>query len=153
VVYLTTGGVEEPPVVDGEPVEIGCVILDSRSDDLIFGGELRIVSSGSGVMQEMVIEFTVTQRYGSSIRTYRLADWVNALSYTDNGARYDVRSVLRSNEDGDPLEYAVDFLRRAPAKREVCVRDVCQVQDYPDRTTLMVIELAPGVIAILDFRD
>lgn len=150
VVYLAEG--EEPPAVEGTPVDVGCVVLDTRSDDLMFGGKIRTVSADDGVMRELLMELTVTQRYGSTIRTYRLADWADALSYEANGARYKMRSVLRSDEDGDPLEYQIDFLRRAPDEWEVCVNGVCEVQDYPDRTTLLVIDLAPGVVATLDFR-
>ncbi len=112
-----------------------------------FYGESRICAEYQGGPIK-TIEYEANLLYvdGTVANRFEIYDMVDVLGFTQNGARYDVRS--RYVEVGD---YEIRFIRRAPDLQLVEVNGEEHVVPNYDRATIFMVEM-DGLIWELDYR-
>lgn len=144
VVYLPEG-VEPPPVVGELPPGVSCLVTDTSTSADYWEGRLLTYTDESNAIEQAIFDAVVV----SGGRTYRISDWVDMLGHEANGALYRAESAIREDSFGARLRYPIRLLRRTP---DLCEASSGEVVECRDRTTVIVVELAPGVVATLDYR-
>jgi len=144
VVFLAEGQ-EEPPAVEGDPPEVGCAVIDSRTSPMQMQGDLTVFGPMGGQIDELLIDVRIA--HGGNV--YRFSDWASALRSEANGALYIAESIVRFDTIGAPIEYPVRLMRRTPDR---CMETGGTIAPCRDRVTMLFLTLAPGVTALLDFR-
>jgi len=125
--------------------------VDSAVIQFAFGvdfyGESRICAEyEDGPIKTIEYDANLLYVDGTVVNRFEIYDMVDALGFTQNGARYDVRS--RYVEVGD---YEIRFIRRAPDRQLVEVNGKEYVVPNYDRATIFMVEM-DGLIWELDFR-
>ena len=141
VIYLLDG--EEAPAVTGDmiPADTDCVVSDSRINSQYLDGRLLVWSDDEGVITEVLYDADII---GSGGRRYRVSQWGETLYQQANGSRYALQSRL-----GEQDEFVMTMFRRTP---DDCMGASGEVETCPDRTTSIIVDVAPGTWALLDYR-
>ena len=147
VVFLPDG--TEVPAVSGDPLpaKTDCVVSDSKINGVFLSGSVLIWSDDNGVITEMLFDADVVS---NGNQRYRVSEWGETSHHQGNGAQYTLESKLAQDRNGAPSVFTVAFVRRTP---DFCMESTSgEVADCPDRTTLMQVNVAPGITALLDYR-
>lgn len=126
-------------VGDPIPLDTNCAFIDSYVGGVDIEGGMVMFRSGEGPFSGLI--YNVSIRDGS--RAYTVADWAIPIDWTDNGARYEMESLIAFDESGAPLRYPLSILRNGSSFAE-------------DKSTIFQIHLDVNgdvVIIMVDYRD